>query len=235
MPKRWVISDIHGCSKTFKALLAQLKLTKDDELYLLGDYINKGPGSKAVIKRILKLKAEGYKVRCLKGNHEDVMLRSLNDPILKPFFRQQGGQKTLKSFGVSSMANIPDEYMEFFKTLEYYIELDDYVLVHAGFNFIKKDVFKDKHAMMWSRHDKVLPERINYRKIVHGHTPTSLKKIKDNLKAKKSYEIVVDNGCVYHVVGQGNLVALELNTLKLVVQPNIEFAILDKTEKTKKL
>lgn len=230
MPKRWAISDIHGCSRTFKALLERIELTPDDELYLLGDYINKGPRSKGVIKQILKLQAEGYQVRCLKGNHEDVMLRSLNDRLLLPFFKRQGGSKTLKSFKVSSMADIEPEYMEFFKSLEYYVELEKYILVHAGFNFIKKDVFKDKHAMMWSRHDKIIPERINFRKIVHGHTPTSLKNIKAGLKAKKNFEIIIDNGCVYQSAGQGNLVALDLDSLKLTVQPNIEFAILENTK-----
>lgn len=231
MPKRWAISDIHGCSRTFKALLERIELTPSDELYLLGDYINKGPRSKGVIKHILKLQAEGYQVCCLKGNHEDVMLRSLKDPLLLPFFKRQGGGKTLKSFKVNSMADIEPEYMEFFKSLEYYIELEKYILVHAGFNFIKKDVFKDKHAMMWSRHDKIIPERIGHRKIVHGHTPTSLKNIKAGLKAKKNFEIIIDNGCMYQsTAGQGNLVALDLDSLKLTVQPNIEFAILESTK-----
>lgn len=222
MPNRWVITDIHGCGRTFKKLLKRLELTPQDELYLLGDYINKGPDSKKVIKTILSLKEDGYNVRCLKGNHEDLMLRSLEDPLLKKSFLQQGGRTTLKSFEVKSMADIGKKYMEFFRSLELYIELEDYVLVHAGLNFIDKNPFTDTHAMMWSRGVKMIPEKIGMRTLVHGHSPTSLKKIRDSLKKKKNYRIDIDNGCVYHAIGQNNLVALELNTRRLVVQENVE-------------
>ncbi len=41
----YVIPDIHGCLLTFKALLKNIKLKKDDRLFLLGDYIDRGPDS----------------------------------------------------------------------------------------------------------------------------------------------------------------------------------------------
>ena len=49
---KYAISDIHGCLKTFKALLTKLDFSKQDELYLLGDYIDRGPDSKGVIDYI---------------------------------------------------------------------------------------------------------------------------------------------------------------------------------------
>ena len=51
MPHRFAISDIHGCLKTFQAMLAHLKLQPEDELYLLGDFIDRGPASGAVIEK----------------------------------------------------------------------------------------------------------------------------------------------------------------------------------------
>lgn len=233
MPKRWAISDIHGCNKTFRQLLLKIDLQPTDELYLLGDYINKGPGSKGVIKHILKLKEQGYQIRCLKGNHEDVLLRSLHDPLLLKFFKQQGGAQTLKSFGVKRIADIPAKYIDFFNSLEYYIQLDEVMLVHAGFNFINENPFEDKHAMLWSRHAKIIPEKIGFRKIVHGHTPTGLKRIKEALKRKNNFDITIDNGCVYHKVGQGGLVALDLDKMKITVQENVEFVTLEKSKTSK--
>ena len=48
MSQRWIIPDIHGCAKTLKVLLENmLKVTKNDELYFLGDYIDRGPDGKA--------------------------------------------------------------------------------------------------------------------------------------------------------------------------------------------
>lgn len=43
------IADIHGCYRTFLRLLEQIGLGRQDNLYLLGDYIDRGPDSKGVI------------------------------------------------------------------------------------------------------------------------------------------------------------------------------------------
>ncbi|NJL76491.1 MAG: hypothetical protein HC892_17235 [Saprospiraceae bacterium] len=53
------MSDIHGCVKTFKALLQKVEWVATDELYLLGDYVDRGPDSKGVIDYILDLQARG--------------------------------------------------------------------------------------------------------------------------------------------------------------------------------
>ena len=68
--RRFAVSDIHGCHKTFRNLLDRLALTRDDELYLLGDFIDRGPGSKQVIDTVLALADDGYCVSSLMGNHE---------------------------------------------------------------------------------------------------------------------------------------------------------------------
>jgi len=56
LARHFAISDIHGCVKTFKKLVIDIiNLSKEDKLYLLGDYINKGPDSKGVIDFIFTL------------------------------------------------------------------------------------------------------------------------------------------------------------------------------------
>jgi serine/threonine protein phosphatase 1 len=61
MKKRWVIPDIHGCVNTLKALIEeQIKPARYDELYFLGDYINCGPESRAVIDYIRFLQKDEY-------------------------------------------------------------------------------------------------------------------------------------------------------------------------------
>lgn len=50
--KKYAISDIHDCYLTFQEILNRIGLSKDDELYLLGDFINRGPDSKLVIDKI---------------------------------------------------------------------------------------------------------------------------------------------------------------------------------------
>ncbi len=133
------ISDIHGCCKTFKALVENhVKLTKEDHLYLLGDYIDRGPDSKGVIDYIFKLKEDGFQVTATKGNHEQMLLRAIDGDTNQPWY-QNGARMTLRSFEATHEDNIPTEYIDFIKELKFYIELEDCFLVHAGFNFERED------------------------------------------------------------------------------------------------
>ena len=51
-----VVGDIHGCVHTLSELLFQkVKVTTEDDIYFLGDYVNKGPDSKGVLDLILDL------------------------------------------------------------------------------------------------------------------------------------------------------------------------------------
>ena len=69
---RWAISDIHGCCQTFRYMVeTELQITKEDELFLLGDYIDRGKDSKGVFDYIMQLQNDNFKVQCLMGNHED--------------------------------------------------------------------------------------------------------------------------------------------------------------------
>lgn len=76
-PRTFAIADIHGCYSTFCALLDQIMLTREDELYLLGDYIDRGPDSKKVVDLIIQLQADGFAVKPIMGNHEQMLLDSI--------------------------------------------------------------------------------------------------------------------------------------------------------------
>ena len=58
MARTFAIGDIHGCAETLKKLLDELRIERSDEIYFLGDYIDRGPGSKEVIDLVLKLQEE---------------------------------------------------------------------------------------------------------------------------------------------------------------------------------
>ena len=61
---RYATTDVHGCLQTLRYLVEQeLQLTPDDELFLLGDYVNKGPDSRGVLDYLMHLQAAGYSVR----------------------------------------------------------------------------------------------------------------------------------------------------------------------------
>jgi len=219
---RYTISDIHGCANTFRHLVNEvIQLKPTDELFLLGDYIDRGPDSKGVIDFIQELQKSGIQVRTLSGNHEAMMLDALEDPEYFNHWMLNGGKQTLASFGVKSIREIPQSYWLFLRQLEYYIELEDYLLVHAGFNFEAEDPFTDTHSMLWIRNFPVVKEFLGNRKIVHGHTPTPVQKIAQSVK-NKAQVINIDGGCVYtsRMSGLGYLTALNLDTFEFHSVPN---------------
>jgi len=235
MKKRWVIPDIHGCLNTLKALIEeQIKPARSDELYFLGDYIDRGPESRAVIDYIRNLQKEGYSVTPLKGNHEDFLvelydaeMQSKNPWFLrfsdlkKKSWYAIGGKETLKSFGIRSLKEMPLEYIEWMRNLDYYVSLDKFILVHAGLNCNIDDPFTDTRAMLWLRDYQILPEKTGNRKIIHGHVPVNLQFIDLSIKNNMYKFIDLDNGpYMSGTDGYGNLVALELTEMQMVIQDN---------------
>lgn len=215
------IGDVHGCYKTLKALLFEtIAITKEDKIYFLGDYIDRGPNSKKVIKKIIKLKEEGYNITCLMGNHEYMLLQSIYSNIDFLNWFRFGGEEALKSFKVTHPKDIKKKYIDFLKGLKYYIELDKFILVHGGLNFNIDEPLTDLDSMLWIRNNDVNPKKINNKRIVVGHTPHSLKDIKKSLTKDR---ILLDGGCVYkHKEDLGYLVALDLEKMELFYHKNIE-------------
>jgi serine/threonine protein phosphatase 1 len=237
MGRIWVIPDSHGCLKTMRVLVEdQIHLRRNDKLYFLGDYIDRGPDSKGLIDYIMQLAFDGYDVTAIKGNHEDFMVKvweEANHPwsfgnminrrkIYKEWF-ESGGDATMQSFGTSDMKLIPAAYIDWIKSLPLFVELEKYVLVHAGFNFDADNIFLDEQAMMWARDYSIVPEKVNFRRIIHGHVPVPLDFIEAGLHSGTFQFIALDNG-VYMLdrPGFGNLTALELSSLELLIQPNLD-------------
>ncbi len=218
---RYALSDIHGCSHTFKAIVEnQLRLKKSDELYLLGDYVNKGPDSKGVIDFILHLRKQHYQVYCLRGNHDQLLLDAARHGAKNLSLTPIEKELTLQSFAIKDFQHLPPKYVEFLNSLPYYFELPDYFLVHAGFDFKQSNIFKDTDAMMNIRGYKVDWNKLSNKKLLHGHTPTSLYSIKKDV-AHKELRLNLDAGCAYYKnAAYGNLVAYDLDSQELFIQPN---------------
>lgn len=233
MVKKWVIPDIHGCLQTLKVLIEnQIKPNKNDQIYFLGDYIDRGPNSKGVIDYIRNLQENEYNVTALIGNHEEYCIKAWDTDSkrnhflgLRPRTKIQkeweihGGTQTMESFNVDFPRDIPEDYITWMRNLPYYAKVDNFVLVHAGLNFKVDDPFTDKHSMLWVRDYKVDREKIGGRKVIHGHVPVNLEFIDLSLKDGKYNFVDLDNGVYYNDrSGYGNLMALELNSMTYVIQ-----------------
>lgn len=223
--RKFAISDIHGCNTTFQALLDKIAFSTSDELYLLGDYVDRGPESKEVIDHILHLQKEAYTVRCLWGNHEQMMQKALAEDATEGEMHHwllNGGLETMNSFTAAyPEGDIPDHYQLFFNQLHDYLEVDNYILVHAGLNFRHTDPLTDRESMLWVRqwYDNIRHDWLQGRIIVHGHTPVG----KPHIEAQNfGPAINIDAGCVYKSTGKGYLCALDMTNQQFHWQPNVE-------------
>lgn len=220
---RYALTDIHGCAQTLKAMVFdQLELQKNDELYVLGDLVNKGPDSKGVIDFILHLQKQQYKIICLRGNHDQMLLQASKKGEKAINLTSAEKELTLESFGITHFEQLPDKYTTFIKSLPYYLELPDFFLVHAGFDFKQQNIFRDKDAMLNIRNYKLDCNKINYKRLLHGHTPNPLHSIKKAVTHQEA-KVNLDAGCVYYKnAAYGNLVAFDLDTQQLFVQQNVD-------------
>lgn len=225
----WAITDIHGCAYTFESLLRSINFSQKDTLFLLGDYIDRGPRSKEVLDTILRLRKEGHTVVCLLGNHDWVMLRAIEAPDTKEAYNWKnyfGGYETLQSFGVTHEQAIPARYIDLLQSMDYYQAYRRLILVHAGLNLMISNPLTDPEAMLWMRYDpdeKIDDTWLDDRIIVHGHTPYSRRYVRQQIDERAEHPIVgIDNGCVYQRTGMHHLCALELDTWQVVFEKNVD-------------
>lgn len=229
---RFVTSDIHGCQHTFDTLLDRLAFSRADELYLLGDYVDRGPDSKGVIDMIWEYQKAGYRIHCLRGNHEDLVLRAAShDYTFLERWLQDDGKATMDSFGVRDCADIPAEYLNWMRSLPYFLEVDNYILVHAGFDFSLADPLSDPAEMAWIRfwYDTIRYDWLGERIILHGHTPVDREALAEqHRQLEKQQYLDLDNGCVFAEPrlwkrpGLGGLAVFDLDSQKLEVVENVD-------------
>jgi serine/threonine protein phosphatase 1 len=212
------ISDIHGHNTTFQALLGKTGLTKDDQLFILGDYVDRGPDSKGVLDTIIGLQGEGYRVTCILGNHEDMMLKAHYSPGQTELWMLNGGGATLESFGVGQPGQIPAKYIRFMESLPLAVETDKAVFVHAGLNMKNEDPLLDETSLLWitNWYSEINFDWLGSRKLIHGHVFRRRYEIERSLEMLDHFPVMgIDNGCFVDMPDYGRLCALDLTNRKL--------------------
>ncbi len=225
--RRFAATDLHGCLRTFRYLVEEkLCLRPADHLYLLGDYVNKGPDSASVLDYLMQLQVAGYQVHCLRGNHEHELLATIhgkpNDNHMWKLEAEK--QLTLGSFGVARAADIPVRYVQWMSALPLQLELNDFVLVHAGFNFAlpPTEMREDAHSMLYSREFTYDPARLAGKRLLHGHVPTRVAEVEATVAARAG-AIGLDTGCAFRLNPElRHLAALDLDSWELHLVENCE-------------
>ena len=208
------IGDIHGCARTLDALLDRLRPTADDHFVFVGDYIDRGPDSRAVIERLLELR-ESSRCTFLRGNHEAMMLHSLDNGD-QELWDLNGGRHTLESYSDNGHAHIPERHEAFIRDTLLYYDDEEFFFVHAGlkpgFSIADNiDLFSEE-VFLWERSHLGVANPSWEKPVVCGHTPQ-----RRPINAPKL--ICIDTGCVYHQYpGYGYLTAVRLPERTMVFE-----------------
>lgn len=128
MSRRIFIGDVHGHYDGLMQLLAAIAPTENDQVYFVGDLIDRGPASSQVVEYV-RQHADG----CVMGNHEQLLLSAfvggqVNGTALQAWLHS-GGQSTLASY---DNIDLLTEHLTWLRKLPAYIDLGDVWLVHAG-------------------------------------------------------------------------------------------------------
>lgn len=223
----YIVGDIHGCASLLERLLVTIELDAAGgppkrRLVFVGDYVDRGPNSRAVIERLLN-PPEGFETHCLRGNHDQAVLDFLNDPLFYRVWKSYGAQETLLSYGVRPprfddaqsinaswdefAAALPETHLRFLESLEYSWEIGDYFVAHAGVRPGTALTAQAPQDLLWIR-DEFLSSQSDFGKVViHGHTPF------DGVVKRKN-RIGIDTGA--YGTGRLSAVALEGQTVRVL-------------------
>ncbi len=190
----YAIGDVHGRDDLFADLLRKIsadvarRAPARTTLVLLGDLVDRGPDSAAVIERALRIGSPFDVVRLLIGNHEECFLSALGgDRNQMRYFFRIGGDTTIKSYwgddeayhaasfdelaeGLAS--KVPTAHTDFLRRGEDMIRIGDYVFVHAG---VRPGVALEKQRrsdLRWIRDEFLDAEGDWPGVVIHGHTIT---------------------------------------------------------------
>lgn len=214
----YLIADIHGCFQEFCALLKKIDFSETDELFVLGDAMDRGPAPIRTLQSLMRCPNVSY----ILGNHDMAALSVLR-PLLAEitddsienlpqdlFLRyaewmQNGGAVTLRQFRALPRAEQEDllSYLEEASLYETIVHEDRlFVLVHAGLDrFDPAKELEDYAAedFLFARADYGKPYFPGSRIfLVTGHTPTAL--IRPDRQPRIYQEnghIAIDCGCVF--------------------------------------
>jgi serine/threonine protein phosphatase 1 len=171
----YAIGDIHGRHDLLQALLQRIGNHaggSPHKLVFLGDYIDRGPDSAAVVGTVRLLQARSQpEVVCLKGNHEAMLLEVIERSDLVPWWIDNGGDATLASFGAASTRGIAADVLDWLGSLPTSHEDERRYFVHAG--LMPGWRFEDqteKHKL-WIREPFLGMDYDFGKHVVHGHTP----------------------------------------------------------------
>ena len=203
------IGDIHGCFTALTTLAAFVPLKSDDVVITLGDYVNRGSNSCAVLDWLIEYRRRGTLI-ALRGNHEIMMLKARDDEEAFREWIKNGGDATLASYSPfgdgGRLADVPDAHWQFLaEETRAWFETATHFFVHA--NAYPDCPLEDQPDFMlyWESFSDP-PAHSSGKVMVCGHTPQ-----KSGVPRSIGHAICVDTWAC----GKGWLTCLDVASHKI--------------------
>ena len=222
----YVMSDIHGMYEKYIKMLDLIGFSEDDDLYIIGDVIDRGEHSAEILLDMMK-RPNVYPII---GNHE---LMALN--VLDVMFNGDKGNSSVPvetligdwlinggAFTLEGIAKLSDpqrfdvvDYLSEFTDYET-VDIDDksFIMVHAGLDNFSQDRKLSDYSvseLVWHRQDphfRYFDDENIY--VISGHTPTFAFGGKADI-IKENGNILIDCGACFE---EGRLACLCLDTME---------------------
>jgi Calcineurin-like phosphoesterase len=198
----YAVGDIHGrrdlLDQTHRAILTDAGSASGLEkvCVYIGDYVDRGNDSRGVVDTLLSAPLVGFRTVHLLGNHEDMMLRCLEDSSSIPLWMANGGDATLSSYGVDWRRHadsgdfetlraafriaVPVSHLRFLRGLTPSHVEGDYLFVHAGIRPGRDIGQQDLQDLIWIRDEFLSSDTDHGNVVVHGHSISPEPDLRDN-------------------------------------------------------
>jgi serine/threonine protein phosphatase 1 len=221
----YAIGDVHGQADLLASILERVdcdieRRPIDNPLQVfLGDYIDRGPYSRDVIDLLIS-RRKRWPTVCLKGNHEAMALRVLDNSLSLPRWLKLGGGDTMASYGVKPPISVdsahadellhalrtamPQGHKRFLGSLPLSLTCGDFFLSHAGARPGIPLPLQRERDLLWIRDDFLQYSGDFGKVVIHGHTPVGKPEVFSN-------RINIDTGA--YATGQLTCLVLEADQL----------------------
>jgi serine/threonine protein phosphatase 1 len=203
--RRIAIGDIHGCFDTFQHLLEdRLRINKDDQVFILGDFIGRGKNTQKVLDYLIEMLGFDFNIHLIKGNHEEKLIIA-HDCGFEFFERYLESDQLVSLLGE-----------KLYTYLRLCYEAHDCIHI-GGHTYLNHKGLTPTLEQHLNSNNTISDYRI-----IHGHLAQTLTQIQTQIKNQEK-AISIDAGCVYpQIKGMGYLCALDLDSHELYFEQNRE-------------
>lgn len=193
-PLIYAIGDVHGCLDALLALEDRIRadaasrMAERPLLLYLGDYVDRGPASRAVIEHLAKPDhGDGIERIALCGNHDDTFLKFIFNPHQHLRWLDYGGDATLRSYGLdladytdpseavhtlgaALRRAVPQHLIDFLQNMPIALTSGDRLFVHTGIMPGIPLARQEDHDLIWIREPFLSEGPGLPLTVIHGHT-----------------------------------------------------------------